>query len=139
MLQARFMRGSAANPHSPKRQIPVTDEVNLPRHRARSSGAPRPPLHLSTTPSFGFHLHFMPPLRLYAFRLSHTLACAGLREPLAFRRLSPRNLRRTAVAFELMTLPYAYDALEPYMSAETLHYHHDKHHQAYVDTLNKLL
>ncbi|HSA67694.1 MAG TPA: superoxide dismutase, partial [Methyloceanibacter sp.] len=32
-----------------------------------------------------------------------------------------------------MTLSYAYDALEPYMSAETLHYHHDKHHQAYVD------
>jgi hypothetical protein len=38
-----------------------------------------------------------------------------------------------------MTLPYSYDALEPYMSAETLHYHHDKHHQAYVDMLNKLL
>ena len=43
------------------------------------------------------------------------------------------------MAFELMTLPYSYDALEPYMSAETLHYHHDKHHQAYVDMLNKLL
>ena len=43
------------------------------------------------------------------------------------------------MAFELPPLPYAYDALEPYMSAETLHYHHDKHHQAYVDMLNKLL
>jgi superoxide dismutase, Fe-Mn family len=43
------------------------------------------------------------------------------------------------VAFELMKLPYDYDALQPYMSAETLQYHHDKHHQAYVDTLNKLL
>jgi superoxide dismutase, Fe-Mn family len=43
------------------------------------------------------------------------------------------------VAFELMKLPYSYDALEPYMSAETLQYHHDKHHQAYVDMLNKLL
>ena len=43
------------------------------------------------------------------------------------------------MAFELMTLPYSYDALEPYMSTETLHYHHDKHHQAYVDMLNKLL
>ena len=38
-----------------------------------------------------------------------------------------------------MKLPYSYDALEPYMSAETLQYHHDKHHQAYVDMLNKLL
>jgi len=43
------------------------------------------------------------------------------------------------VAFDLMKLPYSYDALEPYMSAETLQYHHDKHHQAYVDMLNKLL
>ena len=43
------------------------------------------------------------------------------------------------MAFELMKLPYSYDALEPYMSAETLQYHHDKHHQAYVDMLNKLL
>ena len=43
------------------------------------------------------------------------------------------------MAFELPPLPYAYEALEPYMSAETLHYHHDKHHKAYVDNLNKLL
>jgi len=43
------------------------------------------------------------------------------------------------VTFKLPDLPYAYDALQPYMSAETLEYHHDKHHQAYVDTGNKLL
>ncbi len=43
------------------------------------------------------------------------------------------------MAFELPPLPYAYEALQPSMSAETLHFHHDKHHQAYVDMLNKLL
>ena len=43
------------------------------------------------------------------------------------------------MAFQLPELPYAYDALQPYMSAETLQYHHDKHHQAYVDMGNKLL
>jgi len=43
------------------------------------------------------------------------------------------------VTFKLPDLPYAYDALQPYMSAETLQFHHDKHHQAYVDTGNKLL
>ena len=43
------------------------------------------------------------------------------------------------MAFELPALPYAYDALGPYMSAETLEYHHDKHHQAYVTNANKLL
>ncbi|MCB1652112.1 MAG: superoxide dismutase [Alphaproteobacteria bacterium] len=42
-------------------------------------------------------------------------------------------------AFELPELPYAYDALDPYMSAETLEYHHDKHHKAYVDNGNKAL
>jgi Fe-Mn family superoxide dismutase len=41
--------------------------------------------------------------------------------------------------FTLPPLPYAYDALGPYMSAETLEYHHDKHHQAYVTNGEKLL
>lgn len=43
------------------------------------------------------------------------------------------------MTLKLPDLPYAYDALNPHMSAETLEYHHDKHHQAYVDTGNKLL
>lgn len=43
------------------------------------------------------------------------------------------------MAFELPPLPYDYDALAPYMSRETLEYHHDKHHQAYVTNGNKLL
>ncbi len=43
------------------------------------------------------------------------------------------------MTFKLPDLPYAYDALQPYMSVETLQFHHDKHHQAYVDTGNKLL
>ena len=43
------------------------------------------------------------------------------------------------MAFELPELPYAYDALGPYMSAETLEFHHDKHHMAYVTNGNKLL
>jgi superoxide dismutase, Fe-Mn family len=43
------------------------------------------------------------------------------------------------MSFSLPELPYAYDALAPYMSRETLEFHHDKHHRAYVDTGNKLL
>mgnify|MGYP003350099140 CR=1 FL=1 len=43
------------------------------------------------------------------------------------------------MTFTLPELPYDRDALAPYMSAETLAYHHDKHHQAYVDTANKLI
>jgi Fe-Mn family superoxide dismutase len=41
--------------------------------------------------------------------------------------------------FSLPDLPYAYDALEPTMSARTLHLHHDKHHGTYVKTLNELI
>ena len=41
--------------------------------------------------------------------------------------------------FTLRTLPYALGALEPYMSAKTLEFHYGKHHQAYVDNLNKLI
>ena len=43
------------------------------------------------------------------------------------------------MAFELPELPYAYDALAPYMSAETLEFHHDKHHMAYVNKGNEML
>jgi Fe-Mn family superoxide dismutase len=41
--------------------------------------------------------------------------------------------------FELPALPYAYEALEPVISGKTMHFHHDKHHKAYVDTTNALL
>ena len=39
----------------------------------------------------------------------------------------------------LPELPYSYDFLQPYMSAETLEFHHDKHHKAYVDKGNELI
>lgn len=41
--------------------------------------------------------------------------------------------------FELPKLPYEMNALEPYISSETLEYHYWKHHQAYVDNLNKMI
>jgi Fe-Mn family superoxide dismutase len=43
------------------------------------------------------------------------------------------------MAFELPALPYAPTALEPYISANTLSFHHGKHHAAYVANLNKLI
>jgi Fe-Mn family superoxide dismutase len=43
------------------------------------------------------------------------------------------------MAFELPKLPYSYDALAPFMSAETLEFHHDKHHNAYVVKGNELI
>jgi Fe-Mn family superoxide dismutase len=43
------------------------------------------------------------------------------------------------MAFEVPPLPYAPDALEPHIDAQTMTIHHDKHHQAYVDKLNAAL
>ncbi len=43
------------------------------------------------------------------------------------------------MTFSLPDLPYAHDALQPYMSRETLEFHHDKHHLAYVNNGNNLL
>lgn len=43
------------------------------------------------------------------------------------------------MAFELPSLPYSMDALEPHMSKETLEYHYGKHHQTYVNNLNNLV
>lgn len=42
------------------------------------------------------------------------------------------------MAFTLPELPYAKDALAPHISAETMEFHHGKHHQAYVNNLNRL-
>lgn len=43
------------------------------------------------------------------------------------------------MAFELPELPYAENALEPYISKSTIEFHYGKHHRAYVDNLNKLI
>lgn len=43
------------------------------------------------------------------------------------------------MAFELPALPYAYDALEPYVDTQTMQIHHQRHHQTYVNGLNQAL
>jgi Fe-Mn family superoxide dismutase len=43
------------------------------------------------------------------------------------------------MAYELAPLPYEYDALEPFIDADTMKFHHDKHHQAYVNNVNAAL
>ncbi len=49
------------------------------------------------------------------------------------------NLKINIMAFTLPALPYAKDALEPYISAQTLEFHYGKHHQAYVNNVNNLI
>jgi len=49
------------------------------------------------------------------------------------------TFNRIAMAFNLPALPYAINALEPYISARTLEFHHGKHHLAYVNNVNSLI
>lgn len=44
-----------------------------------------------------------------------------------------------AIKYSLPALPYGFDALEPFIDKQTMEFHHNKHHQAYVDKLNKAI
>lgn len=55
------------------------------------------------------------------------------------QKLTNKILSKEVYMYTLPSLPYAYDALEPYIDARTMEIHHNKHHQAYVDNLNKAL
>ena len=70
-------------------------------------------------------------------QLLQTAAAGAL--GLALRPLTVHAAEEKPAGFELPKLPYAYDALEPTIDAETMKIHHDFHHKAYVDNLNKAL
>lgn len=63
------------------------------------------------------------------------MAAAAVAPPLFAE--PPKAARR--LSLELPPLPFAYDALEPYIDAETMRLHHDKHHAAYIAGLSKAL
>src|SRR5712692_877249 len=51
----------------------------------------------------------------------------------------PNLDKEPPMAYTVPPLPYAYDALEPHIDKATMEFHHDKHHQAYVDKVNAAL
>ena len=75
------------------------------------------------------------PMRLARYACAAVTRAAGRR----FASIEACRGEKTPMALSLPELPYSYDALAPYMSRETLEYHHDKHHLAYVTNGNNLL
>jgi Fe-Mn family superoxide dismutase len=67
------------------------------------------------------------------FLLAASLACALFFVPTKLEASTSEG------PYTLPPLPYAYEALEPHIDAETMRIHHDKHHQAYISNANKLL
>src|SRR4051812_17847929 len=66
-------------------------------------------------------------------------AYTGRRRLLAAVGIAHTHRRNPAMAHTLPQLPYAYNALEPYIDAQTMEIHSQRHHKAYVDNLNKAL
>jgi superoxide dismutase, Fe-Mn family len=67
----------------------------------------------------------------------HLALGAALTGSIAREASAAQTPAALAGPFSLPPLPYAFDALEPYIDARTMEIHHDKHHQAYVTNLNK--
>jgi len=77
---------------------------------------------------------------LLAATSSNTLLAAGVNNTATKEDSMQAAMKQeTMPPFTLPDLPYAAKALEPYITAETLSFHHGKHHQAYVTNLNNLL
>ena len=76
--------------------------------------------------------------KLYAILLASTLSIISFVGILPTTIASSDDLNKNN-KFVLIPLPYAYDALEPYIDKRTMEIHHDKHEQAYVDNLNKAI
>lgn len=64
------------------------------------------------------------------------VACTGTQ---ALEKSGTQTLEKKAMAFTLPDLPFEKNALEPYITAETLEFHHGKHHAAYVNNLNNMV
>src|SRR5712675_3502173 len=108
----------------------LTSRAARPPHTRRTEGNHPMAAQLSTFPAV--------PARLDR----HNLRCLSSMEPsirVPVKPTSPIIFGHHPMTFTLPSLPYAYDALAPHMSKETLEYHHDKHHQAYVTNGNNLL
>src|SRR5947208_6807039 len=78
-------------------------------------------------------------MRRRVTRLQFLRATGAGSAALALAPLAVRADEDKKAGFTLPKLPYAYDALEPTIDAETMKLHHDFHHKAYVDNLNKAL
>src|SRR5687768_10434881 len=112
------------------------------RARPRQSTS-RPTAAWCSSPASSIHASRQPRPRR---RRRKSRACARSRTTFASSRPRKGGAMKSSVAakarhlhFPLAALPFAEDALEPVLSAETLTLHHSKHHRKYVDTMNELL
>jgi Fe-Mn family superoxide dismutase len=80
-----------------------------------------------------------PYIRRVCYAIGILVLCEGIMMVTKDSKSATVPAASVTPVFTLPALPYAQDALEPYISAKTMGFHYGKHHQAYVDNLNKFI